>query len=201
MKTTKNIIALFASTLVLASSIANAKVSQQEADRLGADLTPIGAEKAANAAGTIPAWTGGFLVDYKAPQGFKAGQFHPNPFPEDKILFSIDGSNVAKYIENLSAGQLALIKKYPQSYKLNVYQTRRTAGYSDKIYQAAKQNALNTELVPTGTGLVNMNTTFPFPVAKNGVEAVWNHLTRYRGEAVKVYAASAAPQVNGMYTI
>ena len=42
-------------TLSLLASSAMAAVSQSEAARLGSELTPIGAEKAGNAAGTIPA--------------------------------------------------------------------------------------------------------------------------------------------------
>lgn len=36
-----------------------AAVSPQEAAKLGTTLTPVGAEKAGNADGSIPAWTGG----------------------------------------------------------------------------------------------------------------------------------------------
>ena len=41
------------------ASAAMAKVSPEEAARLGQDLTPMGSEKAGNADGTIPAWDGG----------------------------------------------------------------------------------------------------------------------------------------------
>lgn len=36
-----------------------ARVSPEEAARLDKDLTPVGAERAGNADGTIPPWTGG----------------------------------------------------------------------------------------------------------------------------------------------
>ena len=42
-----------------ASNFASAAISPEEADRLGKDLTPVGAEKAANADGSIPEWDGG----------------------------------------------------------------------------------------------------------------------------------------------
>ena len=38
---------------------AQAAVSEQDAARLGKDLTPIGAEKAASKDGIVPAWDGG----------------------------------------------------------------------------------------------------------------------------------------------
>ena len=46
--------------LALAFSMsAQAAVSEQDAARLGKDLTPVGAEKAASKDGSIPAWDGG----------------------------------------------------------------------------------------------------------------------------------------------
>ena len=45
--------------LVSATSAALAEITADEAARLGQDLTPVGAGLAGNAAGTIPAWTGG----------------------------------------------------------------------------------------------------------------------------------------------
>ncbi len=50
--------------LAVAWGSASAAASEQEAARLGKDLTPVGAEKAGNKEGTIPAWTGGIT---KAP--------------------------------------------------------------------------------------------------------------------------------------
>ena len=44
---------------LLVAPLAFGAVSPQEAARLGADLTPLGGEKAGNADGTIPAWDGG----------------------------------------------------------------------------------------------------------------------------------------------
>ena len=61
----------------LLGSNALAKVSATEAAKLGNELTPMGAEKAGNAAGTIPAWDGGIS---KPLAGFKVGDHHPDPF-------------------------------------------------------------------------------------------------------------------------
>jgi len=44
------------------SAIGFAAVSDSEANRLGQDLTPLGAERAGNASGTIPAWDGGITT-------------------------------------------------------------------------------------------------------------------------------------------
>ena len=48
--------------LAVASGAGWSAVGEQEAARLGKDLTPVGAEKAGNKDGTIPAWTGGIRV-------------------------------------------------------------------------------------------------------------------------------------------
>ena len=62
--------------LLLCGPIAMAGVSQQEANRLGNDLTPVGGEKAGNKDGTIPAWNGGIT---RPPSNYKLGDHHPDP--------------------------------------------------------------------------------------------------------------------------
>ena len=61
-------------------------VSEAEAARLEADLTPMGAERAGNAEGTIPAWTGGITAP---PPGYQPGAHHPDPYPGDRILYTV----------------------------------------------------------------------------------------------------------------
>ncbi len=62
-------------TLLVLSALAlnvHAKVDSAQAARLGQDLTPLGAERAGNIAGTIPEWTGGItgrLPSWNAPLG------------------------------------------------------------------------------------------------------------------------------------
>ncbi len=57
MKITKNLLQVGLLGLSLLASSVMAAVSADEAAKLGTTLTPMGAEKAGNAAGTIPAWT------------------------------------------------------------------------------------------------------------------------------------------------
>ena len=76
--------------LVIVATPAWSEVSQQEAARLGNDLTPLGAEKAANQDGSIPAWDGGLTSPAKAGfPNYRTGQHHPDPFANDKPLFTI----------------------------------------------------------------------------------------------------------------
>src|SRR3990167_6704662 len=82
-----------------------AAVSAQDAARLGADLTMMGAEKAGNAAGTIPAWDGGITSPAKAGfPDFKTGGHHPDPYAADKPLYRIDPSSMGRYAAQLTEG-------------------------------------------------------------------------------------------------
>ncbi len=104
---------------VMYISTAGAAISAQEAARLGTELTPMGAIKAGNADGNIPAWTGGIT---QPPAGYQPGAHHIDPFSSDKIKFTIDASNLEQYKDKISPGQIAMLKKYP-SFKINVYPT------------------------------------------------------------------------------
>ena len=60
MKLIKNsMLASFVGAALLSAVVAQAKVGADKAAQLGNSLTPMGSEKAGNAAGTIPAWDGG----------------------------------------------------------------------------------------------------------------------------------------------
>ncbi len=78
-------------TLALAAAPSWAAVSDAEVARLGKDLTPMGAEKAGNKDGTIPAWDGGIT---QMPANWKLSDPRVDPYANDKVLFSIDASNV-----------------------------------------------------------------------------------------------------------
>lgn len=166
---------------LLASSVM-AAVSADEAAKLGTTLTPLGAEMAGNADGTIPAWTGGLP---KNAGTVDARGFLQDPFASDKPLFVITAENVEQYKDKLTPGQLAMFKRYPQSYRMPVYPTHRSASVPDSVIEATKRNATNTVMVQNGNGLANFDTANPFPIPQNGLEVIWNHITRYRGGSAK----------------
>ncbi|WP_144393410.1 DUF1329 domain-containing protein [Pleionea sediminis] len=186
-----------AMALAMAHS-AYAKVAPNEAAKLGAELTPLGAEKAGNKEGTIPEWTGGIT---KPPAGYKVGDHHPNPFPDDKVLFTITASNADKYKDNLSPGIMAMFKTYPKTFSIPVYQSRRTYSAPQRVYEATKLNATRTELVPGGNGLKNAAVGTPFPFPQNGLEAIWNHIVRFRGVTVTRDTGQVTPTPDGDYTL
>lgn len=188
--------AAIAAALALSVTAAVAKVPESELARLGQDLTPMGSEKAGNADGTIPAWTGGLA---EPPAGFVAGGHRVDPFPDDQPLFTITAANVDQYADKLSPGQVALFKKYPDTYKMPVYESRRTAALPEDVYAKVRQNGATAELVNDGNGVVNFEWAHAFPVPQNVHEVLWNHLTRYRGGVAKRTYVQVPVQSNGAY--
>ncbi|OLU23179.1 outer membrane lipoprotein-sorting protein [Pseudomonas sp. PA15(2017)] len=197
MKTTKRLLQTGALTLSLLATGVMAAVSADEAGKLGNTLTPIGAEKAGNADGSIPAWTGGLPVNAGAVD---AGGFLADPFPNEKPLFTITAQNVEQYKDKLTPGQYAMFKRYPETYRMPVYTAHRTATVPDNIIAATKQNATNTKLIQGGEGLENFQLANPFPIPKDGLEAIWNHITRYRGASVRRHVVQVTPQANGSFS-
>ncbi|NLC99714.1 MAG: DUF1329 domain-containing protein [Gammaproteobacteria bacterium] len=199
MKTNKTLIQTGTAFLLsLFASSVMAAVSADEAAKLGTSLTPFGAEKAGNAAGTIPAWTGGLAKDAAAVD---SRGFLSNPFAGEKPLFTITAQNVDQYKDNLTPGQLAMFKRYPDTYRMPVYTTHRSATMPSEVIEATKANAVNTNMVQGGNGLEKFGVANAFPIPKNGLEVVWNHITRYRGGSVKRYVTQATPQTNGSYSL
>ncbi|GAC07549.1 DUF1329 domain-containing protein [Paraglaciecola chathamensis] len=192
--------ALIASAMALTfnSGLIQAKVSETEAAKLGAELTPVGAVKAGNADGSIPEWTGGIT---ELPAGYSKGDHHPDPFADDKVLFTITAKNYQEYAEFLSDGQKELFKAYPDTYKMPIYQSRRSASLPKFVYDETAKNAVMAELIQGGNGVKNAAIGIPFPIPQNGVETIWNHILRYRGESVKRFAGQAAPTASGDYNV
>jgi hypothetical protein len=183
--------------ILLAVPAAQAKVSPEQAAGLGKEFTPLGAIRAGNAEGTIPAWEGGIT---RPIPGYKPGKHHPDPFADDQPLFTITAANVDQYAGKLSPGQVAVFKRYPESWRMTVYPTRRSAAFPQHVYDRAIANATTAELAPGGNGVLNAIGGVPFPIPKDGVEAIWNHILRYRGETTDQITGQVAPTASGAYT-
>lgn len=198
MKTTKYLLQTGALALSMLATSVMAAVSADEAAKLGTTLTPLGAEKAGNADGSIPEWTGG--LPENAGTADEKG-FLSNPFASEKPLFTITAQNAEQYKDKLTPGQLAMFKRYPDSYRMPVYTTHRSASVPQSVMDDTKHNATNTKLVEGGNGLENFKTANPFPIPQNGLEVVWNQITRYRGGSVRRLVTQATPQANGSYSL
>ncbi|MCP3869177.1 MAG: DUF1329 domain-containing protein, partial [Gammaproteobacteria bacterium] len=173
------------STLLGASGTAAAGASQADIARLGKDLTPTGAEMAANADGSIPKWSGG---ETTAPSGWEPGKPRHDFWPHinEKPLYTINESNVDKYAESLTVGQIALLKTVP-GYRMDVYTSRRSCGFPKEVQERTKANAANAGTTDGGEKLANViGATVPFPVPSAGAEVIWNHKMRYMGEGFKM---------------
>ncbi|MDF1552936.1 MAG: DUF1329 domain-containing protein [Deferrisomatales bacterium] len=155
-----------------------AAVSAQEAEKLKTTLTPLGGERAGNAEGTIPTWTGGYTTPIP---GSEVGGRRPDPFADEKPLFSITAANMEQYADKLTDGTKEMLKKYPDTYRIDIYPTHRTAAAPQWVYDNTFKNATRAKLVdlmPEGTwgGI-------PFPIPQSGAEVMWNHILRVRPEA------------------
>jgi len=151
-----------------------AAVSQQEARKLGAELTPMGGQKAGNAEGTIPAWTGSMNGVPAGSSYMGSGDVYPDPYEKDKMLFKITAQNMARFEKNLGEGTKALLKKYPDTFNIQVYPSRRDGRWAQLTERRTAWNAINTVLVNGIDGLQNYTGGAPFPMPKNAAEVMWN---------------------------
>lgn len=186
------------------SGAALAGVSADEAKKLGTSLTAVGAEKAASKDGAIPAYTGGLTTP---PASFKAGDtLRPDPYADEKPLFSVDGKSADKYADKLTEGTKALMKKNPD-YRIDVYKTHRTVALPKFVEDNTAKCALSAKTTNGGRSMDGCHAGFPFPIPKTGFEAMWNHLVRFQGVAYSVkyrnwnIDASGRPSVSTEGTI
>ncbi len=149
--------------------------------RLGEELTPFGAVQAGNRTRAIPRWTGGLT---EAPRGYVPGRPPPDPYVEDVRWFTVGAADVERYKVRLTAGQQALLAKYPESFELALFPCHRSAAAPQRIYDATLANADRAGLGENGLALRDASVGVPFPIPANGVQAMWNHKLRWRGGSV-----------------
>lgn len=192
------ILALPALLVLLAGVPAEAKAPAAEAAKLGGELTPLGAIRAGNAEGTIPPWEGGITTP---PPGYQRGRHHVDPFAADQVRLTITAANVAEHEERLSVGQVAMFRRFPDSWRMDVYPTRRSASYPERVYDAIVANATTAETLAGGNGVANATISSPFPIPQSGVEVIWNHVLRYRSTGARYVFVQAVPTGGGEYTL
>lgn len=174
-----------------------ASVPADQVARLERDLTPVGAERVGNAEGTIPAWDGGIT---EAPNGYIPGNMHIDPFADDAVAFVITKANYKEHGDKLTEGQKALFEAHP-TYSMKIYPSRRSASYPAAVYRALKQNAASAQLQERGTGVKNTRMTSPFPIPQSGLEAIWNHILRFRGTEAAFRSSFATVQPDGSFSL
>ncbi len=190
-----------------APELARAGVPASRAALLNTTLTPFGSERAGNADGSIPDWTGGLT---QTPPGWTEKQ-QPDYFADDALVLTIDSRNVAQFSDQLCDGLVRMINKY-NGFHIQVYPTHRTAAAPDWVYKNIFNNALNSSLDPRGGrfGFLNAYGGIPFPILDSdpdvaGVQAIWNHLLSwhgiYRSNPYYVYTVDNGSVALGAYAI
>jgi len=142
------------------------------------DVAILGADPGPNETGEIPAYTAS--EGLTCPAGFQKGQFLANPYSDEKPLFRIDHTNVEKYKDRLSPGQVDRLKKHHRFY-MTVYPTHRNVEFCSEFYEATKRNIENAYVDDKGV-LQGFTGGVAFPNPKNGIEAIWNIRRQYVGD-------------------
>ena len=111
---------------------------------------------------------------------------YPDPYPDDEILLVIDKNNFKQFSETiLTPGQLEMFNLYPETFKMNVYESRRSCSVPPEVIELTKENAA---LIDEGEGIIGVVGSIPFPNPTEALHHVWNHILRYRG--VEIYGSS-----------
>ncbi len=186
---------LFSSTAAIAAAslprLGRAQTAGPEA--LKSSLMPLGGERAGNADGSIPAWTGGYST---LPAGYQPGDPRPVPFGDEKPLLSITAQNMAQYKDKLCDGAIYLLTTYP-NYRIDVYQTHRTAIAPQWVYDNTYSNASTAQISADGNSISNCYGGTPFPIPTNGHEVVWNHLLAWKGQTIQDNIVGYTVTTNG----
>ena len=164
---------------------------------LGTELTANGANPAASADGVIPAYTGGITTP---PAGYTRGQDHIDPFAADAPLYTITAQNKAQYAARLSAGQNAMFARHPETYRIDVYPTRRACGLPQAVYDETKKNVTRAKLTQDGNKVVGARVGVPFPIPQNALEVYWNHNFHWQGHRYHAVTSGANVYPNGSRT-
>lgn len=174
-----------------------AAVSVDQANTLKSTLTPLGGEKAGNADGSIPAWDGNVPLTADP----KVGDIPSQPFSGEQPVVQINAQNMSQYIDKLSDGTQALLTKYPDSFRLDVYPTHRTAVAPQHIYDNTFTNATDCKTTAGGNSVEGCYGGIPFPIPQDGVEAIWNYLLRIQPEATDVEFQNFVGAADGKRTL
>jgi hypothetical protein len=165
----------------------------------------MGSEMAGTPDGEIPAWTGGLTSPPPGVNYDPKKMNPPNPFAADQPKFTITGANMGQYEGKLTDGHKALLKKFG-SYKMKVYQSRRTCALPQYAYDAAKFNAANAYLTPDGDGIKNFKVGLPFPILESNPtraaqQLIMNKRFSFRGFKATRQFSAAPVQSNGSYNL
>ena len=178
---------------------AQAQSATPDPTLLTTTLTPMGGERAGNADGSIPEWTGG-LVSAPLPPDQPIGV---RLFEDEQPLYTVNASNMAQYADMLSEGTQVLITKWGLT--INVFQTHRTAAAAQYVYDNTAKNLTRAQLDPRGGrfGFTGAYGGAPFPIPDTsdplvaGAQLIWNHLTAWGGYSTMSTFNPGSVVING----
>jgi len=190
-----NRVFLIATILAFTTYLAQAKVSVDEAAKLGNDeFTCYGAERAGTDSG-VAEYTGQW---FKTWPGLKSKYgYEPGPYADEKLLFSITAENFSEHETHLTEGQIGLLEKYPETFRMDVYPSHRDFKFADWVCDVVAKNAVEAEITDDGLGVTGTTGAPPFPFPKNGSEAIWNVINPHRPWTDKVILDTADVYENG----
>ncbi len=203
MKQTLSIIVSTALLLSFSLSL-SAKVPKSLADELGTKLTPFGSVKEGNKDKTIPEWNGGIK---EIPQMYEGpGNHHADPYAEDNIQVIISKSNYLSYKNSIAPGQIKMFEAYPDTFKMHVYPTHRSHSLPEWVIENTKKNALSSQLSAEGVGIKDAYGGIAFPIlhgssSEKALQAMWNHMTRWRGIYMTKLFSEIAVKYSGDYSV
>lgn len=186
--------------VVLLSGTAMASVSPQEAAKLKTTLTPFGAEKAGNATGEIPAWTGGMRTNPADAHS----TYVPSFYAGEKPVLKIDSGNADKYAARLSPSLMYMLKNFTGFY-MNIYPTHRDAAAPQAIYDNMYQNALHATMVDHRPADSFGGPAFPIP--QTGEQVIWNKNWEWesyasqQGETTYIVPYDRAPILSSSFKV
>ena len=184
----------FAPACIIAG-IAFALSTPAAAEGVWDTLTPFGAERAGNDAGTIPAWDGGITPPMSGYGG--PGSLHADPFADDTVMYTVSSANVDEHQKVLTDGLQALIKRYPDSFRIPVYPSRRSHSAPDWVNENTRLNDERASLSADGNGVSGAYGGIPFPTPDSALEVYWNHVARWRGQYIESRGVDANVYADG----
>jgi hypothetical protein len=194
--------ALLAGTSLASSAALRPAKSQSatpDTTLLKTTLTPMGAERAGNEDGSIPAWTGGLVSAQLGPDTSAFIRL----FADEQPLYTVSASNMAQYAGLLTPATQAQILKFGLTVK--VYPTHRTAAAPQYVYDNTAKNAAHAQLDPRGGrfGFTGAYGGVPFPIIDTsdplagGAQLIWNHLTGWLGYSNRSTFNPGCVMING----
>ncbi len=145
--------------LALACTVGLAQAKGIDSAALGKTLTPMGSEVAANADGSIPG------LDRRPGEQRRhrrqQGRLQRSVCRRETVVHG-HGKERGAVREAFSPGQIALFKRFPDTYKMNIYPSHRSANLPKEVLAASRENVAKTSMADGGNGLHDYARAFRF---------------------------------------